>query len=392
MPHKLINHSPDLKQLWDEGLELEIKDDYLLIHHVPYLNHKKEVKYGILASTLNHGGGKALKPETHAIYFIGDKPCHKDGSFMSGIINNSVEQQLTRSIRINHFFSTKPGVEGYPDYYQKITTYINLLSAPAKSLDDSVTEKTFKVIKSEDTAAPFNYADSNSLKGEVHLVTQKLEGQKVAVIGLGGTGSYVLDLIAKTPVQEIHLYDGDKLKQHNAFRAPGAPSIGQLEERIFKTVYLKGIYSNMHRGIHSHPEYIDSSNMEALKTMEFVFICLDQGEVKRELVSCLEEWGVAFIDVGIGVLKVNDELIGQLRITTSSKGKRDHVRQRVAFSKSENNEYSTNIQIADLNMLNASLAVIKWKKLYGFYQDLEKENNTIYVINTGQLINDDHEA
>ena len=48
-------------------------------------------------------------------------------------------------------------------------------------------------------------------------------------MGLGGTGSYVLDLVAKTPVWEIHLFDGDAFLQHNAFRSPGAPSLDELE-------------------------------------------------------------------------------------------------------------------------------------------------------------------
>jgi len=35
------------------------------------------------------------------------------------------------------------------------------------------------------------------------------------------------------------------------------------------------------------------------------------------------------------------------------------------------------------------LAVIQWKKVFGFYQDLGKERNSTYTINTGQLIHED---
>jgi hypothetical protein len=37
--------------------------------------------------------------------------------------------------------------------------------------------------------------------------------------GLGGTGSYILDLVSKTPVNEILLFDSDDFLQHNAFRS-----------------------------------------------------------------------------------------------------------------------------------------------------------------------------
>ena len=53
-------------------------------------------------------------------------------------------------------------------------------------------------------------------------VTRKLSLKNVAIVGLGGTGSYVLDLVAKTPVRQIHLDDGDMFLQHNAFGSPSA--------------------------------------------------------------------------------------------------------------------------------------------------------------------------
>ena len=71
-------------------------------------------------------------------------------------------------------------------------------------------------------------------------------GERVAIVGLGGTGSYVLDFVAKTPVQEIHLFDGDEFLTHNAFRAPGAASLEALRRKPKKVDYLAAIYSNMH--------------------------------------------------------------------------------------------------------------------------------------------------
>ena len=38
-------------------------------------------------------------------------------------------------------------------------------------------------------------------------------------------------------------------------------------------------------------------------------------------------------------------------------------------------EYERNAQLAELNALNAALAVIKWKKIRGVYNDLERELN-----------------
>jgi len=52
-------------------------------------------------------------------------------------------------------------------------------------------------------------------------------------------------------------------------------------------------------------------------------------------------------------------------------------------------EYDNNIQIADLNVLKAVLAVIEWKKFYGFYADDEHELFATYTIVANQLLNAD---
>ena len=50
-------------------------------------------------------------------------------------------------------------------------------------------------------------------------------------------------------------------------------------------------------------------------------------------------------------------------------------------------EYERNAQLAELNALNAALAVIKWKKVRGFYNDFERELNCEYVIDGNRLMN-----
>ncbi|MCK7468899.1 MAG: hypothetical protein MZU91_12765 [Desulfosudis oleivorans] len=40
MSHELISRSADLRQLQDEGYEVEVRSNHLLIHSVPYLNSR----------------------------------------------------------------------------------------------------------------------------------------------------------------------------------------------------------------------------------------------------------------------------------------------------------------------------------------------------------------
>ena len=46
--------------------------------------------------------------------------------------------------------------------------------------------------------------------------------------------------------------------------------------------------------------------------------------------------------------------------------------------------YKTNIQIAELNAFNATLAVIKWKQLKGFYN--RQGDNSDYVLSINDLV------
>jgi hypothetical protein len=127
-----------------------------------------------------------------------------------------------------------------------------------------------------------------------------------------------------------------------------------------------------------------------LQGMDFVFLCMDRGLDKRGNVDKLVEWGMPFIDVGMSVFLVDNQLLGMLRVTASTNDKRDHIQKKIPFvNGNENDEYAQNIQVADLNALNAALAVHKWKKLCGFYQDLERENHTTYDINVNQLNSQD---
>lgn len=393
MPHPLINRSPDLKKLQNEGYELEIKSGFLLVKGVPYVNSRKDVQRGTIVAKLVLAGNVTARPDDHVAYFAGEHPCNADGTEIVQIKHVSGERTLAEGVVIQHSFSAKPKPDDfYPDYHAKMATYAAILSGPAQLIDPSAKPQTFKVVEPEQEKreTPFNYIDTASSRAEIDIVTAKLKRlNKIAIVGLGGTGSYVLDLVAKTPVWEIHLYDGDTYLQHNAFRSPGAPSLAELETQMPKATWFKNLYSKMHSGIVDHAAYLDARNAEELRCMDFAFVCVDSGESKKLIVEKLEEFNVPFIDVGMGVQLNGEMLAGIVRVTTSTPQKRGHLRGRVSFEDTGHNEYNRNIQIADLNALNAALAVIKWKKLFGFYRDMKSEHHSQFHIDTNGIINED---
>lgn len=392
MSQRPINRSVDLKRLRDEGYDLDIRSGCLLVKDVPYVNSVREIKRGTLVIKLVLAGDQTGRPDTHVAYFSGEHPCNEDGSEIAKIKHGSNTHSLAEGVPVNHSFSAKPKpADAYPDYYAQVTTYVAIISGPAQRIDPTAAAKTFPVIGLDhESDDPFNYTDTASSRAEIVAATKKLALSKIAILGLGGTGSYILDLVAKTPVKGIHLYDGDTFYQHNAFRSPSAPSIDDLTAQLHKVTYFKNLYGKMHRGIIEHPVYLDAANVEELRGMNFVFVCLDKGSPKKLIVEKLEEFNVPFTDVGMGVQLSDDALGGIVRLTTSTTQMRNHFRGRVSFEDvPDEDDYNRNIQIADLNALNAALAIIKWKKLFGFYRDLKSEHHSQFSIDTGLLLNED---
>ncbi|ACT48365.1 ThiF family adenylyltransferase [Methylotenera mobilis] len=388
MSHQLIAHSPDLQKLRNQGLDLDIQHGYLLIKDVPYVNASREVKLGTLVSRLELNGDITNRPSDHVAYWVGEHPCHSTGAVIATIQNPSAPQDLGNGLKVDFTFSAKAE---YRDYHHKMTTYIGRITGEAQVIDAAATAETYPVIPTEENESVFKYQDTASSRVNIGNFNEKLAGQRIGIVGLGGTGSYVLDLVAKTCVKEIHLFDGDVFSQHNAFRTPGAASIDELKIKPSKVMYLESVYAKMRHGLVIHETYIDSSTSNQLNGLDFVFLCLDRGASKKAIVATLIQLGIPFIEVGMGVVRSNDSLSGIIRVVTGTKEVHDKVLNKINFSEGDapEDEYSTNIQIAELNALNACLAVIRWKKVFGFFRDSSDAHFISYSIAANEMVNED---
>lgn len=390
MSRRLTSRSTDLLRLENAGYELDEVEGHLVINHIPYVTLERTVAYGKLVSRLELAGDRTIKPTDHVAYFIGAVPCDKLGQRMNKLVNNPCPQALTSALTADCSFSSKPP-EGYSDYFEKMTRYIEIVANEAKAIDPNVTAQTCPVVVAdEEDGSVFEYVDTASARAGIAPIAAKLGGASVAIIGLGGTGAYILDQVAKTPVERIVLFDGDQFVQHNAFRGPGAPSRDELAAAPAKVEYWASIYRKMHRGVEPHACYLDESNSTALLAgLDFVFIAMDRSHAKALIIGALETTGIPFIDCGLGLYEVDGRLGGVARITTSTPGHRDHVISRIPASDGDDDLYATNIQVADLNALNAVLAVIRWKKLAGFYNDLGGEHHSTYSLDVDGMTNEE---
>lgn len=239
---------------------------------------------------------------------------------------------------------------------------------------------------------PFVYPDTASPRVGIEAVSDRLAGGTVAIIGLGGTGSIVLDLISKTPADRILLIDGDAAEQHNAFRWPGAMAIEDIQAGLTKVDYFAKVYGRMHTGIEAHAVHLTDETIGLLDDTDFVFVCVDSVAARAFIVPALEARGLPYIDCGLGLSLVDDRLMGLIRVTTSTLAMRAHVHERDRIPMTGDADdalYRSNIQVADLNMLAGTLAVIQYKQLLGFYLDTGAEYHAIYSTDGNTIINAD---
>jgi len=394
MSHRLIARSKDLLALRNDGYNLEIRSGYLLVKDVPYVTSSGTVREnGVLVSRLEmqvvDGCETTKKPDDHVAYWIGEHPCHADGNKIRSFENPSAPQSFGDGLHVDFTFSAKAS---YRDYEHKMLAYLGWIVGEARKIQP-VTAQTHPVYATDDEDDDvFHYIDTASSRVHIGADNEKLEAQRLAIIGVGGTGSYVLDLVAKTRVAEIHIFDADRFDTHNAFRSPGAWSLADLEAKKSKVDNLGDIYGKIRRkGLVKHNEDLTEENLHLLAGLTFVFLCLDGGKSKRAIINWLHDNRVPYIDVGMGVVRTPNGLQGIVRVLLSTPEKNDHIDRRISFGVDDEaeNEYATNIQIAELNALNASLAIIRWKRYLGFYREAGREHCTTYQIATGEMCNEE---
>ena len=382
MSQEQTSRREDLRRLAHDGYEVEVRAGHVVVNRVPYVTDQRTVQYGRLVCPLSATG----PPPDHTMYFAGEYPCDHTGAPIEPLRHSSNRQELGQGLWVDHYFSAKPPEGNYRDFHHKVSHYAQVIGRCARRIDPGAVARSGALVLSPDPNDPFVYMETASSRAGITRMNERLAGDKVAIVGLGGTGSYILDYISKTRVAEIHLFDGDRFQQHNAFRAPGATTVEEVQERPGKVVLYQRRYASMRNGIVAHEGDVTPETVEELVGLDFVFVAIDDTSTRQWLLPALDALGLAFVDVGIGVEKTDEQLLGVVR-TSFRETPSSTAEPRGKNRGEEVGEYARNVQIVELNALNAALAVIRWKKHRGFYLDLGNEDRSTYTVDGNHMAN-----
>lgn len=360
--------NPDVQRLVDEGYAIIIDGQYIVVDNVPYVSAAGVVGYASIISAYDVEKGVN---NDHTVWFTGSVPCAPTGESLAHVLVADTNPCVVAGRQVQCRFSYKSErPDTLENFYNKLTHYVRKLQSYANVIDPTASATGRGSISIRQKRSVFFYPNTAIAREGLDAYEDKLKIAKVAIVGLGGTGSYILDALAKTPVEEIHLYDDDIIDPATVYRMPGALPFDKAHSKMSKTDHFKDAYSCMRDGIASHTMRIDASNVQVLDDCKFVFIAVDHGPSRGLIARHLVEKGIPFIDVGMGIDRVPDEvkLLARARVTAIDNKNRSLVDSLPVADDQEDAVYN-NIQVAEINALNAMLAVIIYKQKIGFYSD-----------------------
>ncbi len=266
--------------------------------------------------------------------------------------------------------------KGDPDNPEEDKSVYDLIHRYARQIIGAVfaAEDTDAVLPT--VPGPFEIPNTFEQRAAVGPMHDRVREQRVAIIGLGGTGAYVLDLIAKIPVREIHILDPDHVEWHNLMRAPGAPVADEIKSLhkecpLPKVDYYHAKYAAFRRDIHPHAVQVDSTAMfdEFLSKhpLDYAFVCVDQkieGDSSRQDVvyHSLSKGGIPFIDSGVSVTLEDHAVRGAVTISAHDAGSMEW-KNVIPDARVEGGVPGyRNVQLPEVNALAATLAVIEWRR------------------------------
>lgn len=383
MFQKLVNHNEDIRRLVEKGYAVAFDGGYLIVRDIPYLDNERQLQIGTIVAKFDDVDGCRVVPTDHQIYFAGSAPCELDGRPIPNMGGGPAQLPLregSKDVVVQRSFSNKPRIAGkFTDHFEKIESYVAIISGPAMELHGA-NPLTFRIVADGEDNSVFKFQDTLTSRAGISDLAQKFKDDILAIVGLGGTGAYLMDLLVKTPVREIRAFDLDEFRVHNAYRSPGKLDGGELGKKKAE-VYLAR-YENFRHGLSVKSQFVDASCAADFDGVTFAFVCVDKGVSRAGVFEMLIAKGIPFIDVGMGLRRKNDSLAGMMRCTYYPPEIATKVQgMGWADLKSDPNDlYRTNIQIGELNALNACLAVIRFKQIRGFYSEEIPNLNLLFDV------------
>jgi hypothetical protein len=173
---------------------------------------------------------------------------------------------------------------------------------------------------------------------------------------------------------------------HTLFRMPCSGCESDLDRP--KAQIIAERYADFHGGIEWVNEKVSNASSDRFTGVDFAFVAIDDGPSRGEICEMLAAKDIPFIDVGMGLYRTSSGLNGVIR---TSRIRPDEVAEfmnspDLPTVNPPDNEYRHQPQIAELNALNAALAVYKFKQFFGIFQEFHSHDVDFFELANAEML------
>ena len=194
-----------IARLQADGYDMVLEGGHLVVRRLAYVGPSGLRTDGRLVLPVTHIGGVVTDVSgDHRIWFAGEEPRDDRGGVLGG--GGQAHGFGNREVA-DFMLSFKPPSGVYACLSDKIRQYARILLSAARQIGSAVTDTpggSFQVVPDD---LPLVYPDTNATRAGLVDLNTLFRGHTIAIVGVGGTGSFILDHVAKTWVCLLYTSD-----------------------------------------------------------------------------------------------------------------------------------------------------------------------------------------
>lgn len=268
------------------------------------------------------------------------------GNTIGNVVRQGDEESCTISIKKD---------EGeYLDAWDALKIYMHAIYGGFRASDNSGSHKVER---------PYTFPILGERSRDEVQWLDLVRGEKIAIVGLGGVGAWIADLLTKADVAEVHGWDADVIEAKNIIRMPGAVNPDWIGKP--KAEWFEETYRQIHRQVHGHPKYVDEQTAAGMcSNATFGFVAVDNDEGRKIACAAMAAAGIPFVDVGISLNRRDGQVSASIRVTTA-RPHDDAWRKAIPKVDKAGQETYGKLELPDVAAVAAGLAVQSWRKVRG---------------------------
>ncbi len=261
-------------------------------------------------------------------------------------------------------FSIKPAGRDYEDAWEALNHYVKQIYALFLGRSP---------LRPKAIPRPYTFDVLGDQLPEAVEWRSLLAPECVAIVGLGGVGAWIADLVVKADPREIHGWDYDCIKPKNILRMPGG-----LDPNVWigrrKAHWFEETYSLIHTNVHGHNARVLPSNVqEVIEGTTFAFVAVDDADDRMMVCDTLAHARIPFVVVGLSPVRKEKRVKVSMRIVSAHVGVSSWRGGIPQVGQAGQDDYGS-LDLPDVYSMTASWAIQSWRKMRGqFWQDQREE-------------------